>query len=162
MCVKLWAVYRKIYNICTLSELWNEFCELFTKWLWTKYSVHYHEDTVNCVLWNLHYCVLQTLNCVPRNIYRSIYLLLCTVKCEHVHQEIYRPGTAISHASNLCTAVEGDQNKEFRGNASFLREKGPRGGIQIYIAIVFSILTRKPNIISIRSNWCINLFFIGL
>ena len=25
-------------------------------------------------------------------------------------QEIYRPGTAISHASNLCTAVGGDQN----------------------------------------------------
>ena len=26
-------------------------------------------------------------------------------------QEIYRPGTAISHASDLCTAVGGDQNK---------------------------------------------------
>ena len=38
-----------------------------------------------------------------------------------IEQEIYRPGTAISHASNLCTAVGGDQN------ASFLREKGPRG-----------------------------------
>ena len=24
---------------------------------------------------------------------------------------------SISQASNLCTAVEGDQNKEFRGNA---------------------------------------------
>jgi len=24
-----------------------------------------------------------------------------------------------------------DQNKEFKGNASFLREKGPRGGIRI-------------------------------
>ena len=48
------------------------------------------------------------------------------------YQEIYRPGTAISHASNLCTAVGGDHNKEFRGNASFLREKGPRGGIKIY------------------------------
>ena len=32
-------------------------------------------------------------------------------------QEKYRPGTAISDASNLCTAVGGDQNKEFRGNA---------------------------------------------
>jgi len=42
-------------------------------------------------------------------------------------QEIYRTGTAISDASNLCTAVGGDQNKEFRGNSSFLREKGPRG-----------------------------------
>ena len=51
------------------------------------------------------------------------------------NQEIYRPGTAISDASNLCTAVGGDQNKEFRGNALFLREKGPRG--------VFSILTRS-------------------
>ena len=67
-------------------------------------------------------------------------------------QEIYRPGTAISAASNMCIAVGGDQNKEFRGNASFLREKGPRGGIRIYIANVFSILTRKPKIISIRSN----------
>jgi len=40
--------------------------------------------------------------------------------------EIYRPGTAISHASNRCTAVGGDQNKEFRGNASFLRERAQR------------------------------------
>jgi len=30
------------------------------------------------------------------------------------------------------SAVGGDQNKEFRGNASFLWEKGPRGGIIIY------------------------------
>ena len=44
-----------------------------------------------------------------------------------LHQELYRPGTAISDASNLCTAVGGDQNKEFRGNASFLRGKGPKG-----------------------------------
>ena len=50
-------------------------------------------------------------------------------------QEIYRPGTAKSDASNLCTAVGGDQHKEFRGNTSFLRSKGPRGGIRI--AIVF-------------------------
>ena len=47
------------------------------------------------------------------------------------YQEIYRPGTAISDASNLCTAVGGNQNKEFRGNATFLREKGPRGGMKI-------------------------------
>ena len=46
-------------------------------------------------------------------------------------QEIYRPRTAMSDASNLCTVVDGDQNKEFRGNASFLREKSPRGGIRI-------------------------------
>ena len=37
-----------------------------------------------------------------------------------------------SKASNLCTSVGGDQNKEFRGNAAFLREKGPRGGIKMY------------------------------
>ena len=35
-------------------------------------------------------------------------------------QEIYRPGTAISDASNLCTAVGGDQNKEFRGKTSIM------------------------------------------
>ena len=34
----------------------------------------------------------------------------------NLNQEIYRPGTAIFDASNLCTAVGGDQNKEFRGN----------------------------------------------
>ena len=61
-------------------------------------------------------------------------------------QEIYRPGTAISDASNLCTAVGGDQNKEFIGNASFLMEKGTRGGKVIYI----------------RSSLIINLFFVGL
>ena len=45
------------------------------------------------------------------------------------NQEIYRPGTALYDASNLCTAVGGDQNKEFRGNASFLtfEGKGPKG-----------------------------------
>jgi len=36
-------------------------------------------------------------------------------------------GTAISCASNLCTAVGRDQNKEFRGNASFLRERAQKG-----------------------------------
>ena len=68
-----------------------------------------------------------------------------------IDPRIYRPETVISDASNLCTAVGGDQNKELRGNASFLREKGARGGIRIY-AIVFSMLTRKPKIISIRYN----------
>ena len=77
-------------------------------------------------------------------------------------QEIYRPGTAISDASNLCTAVGGDQDKEFMGNASFLMEKGTRGGIRIYIFIVFSIMPRKPKVISIRSSLIINLFFVGL
>ena len=42
------------------------------------------------------------------------------------HQEIYRPGTDISDASNQFTAVGGDQNKEFRDSASFLRERAQR------------------------------------
>ena len=46
-------------------------------------------------------------------------------------QEIYRPGTAISDASNLCTAVGGDQNKEFRGKTSIMM-----GGEIKYIAIL--------------------------
>ena len=46
-------------------------------------------------------------------------------------QEIYRPGTAISDASNLCTAVGGNQNKEFRGKTSIW---GGKGGIR-YIDI---------------------------
>ena len=47
-----------------------------------------------------------------------IYLILNTAVKPSSNQEIYRPGTAISDASNLCTAVGGDQNKEFKGNAS--------------------------------------------
>ena len=39
----------------------------------------------------------------------------------HLVQEIYRPGTTISDASNLCTAVGGDQHKEFRGKISIMR-----------------------------------------
>ena len=62
-----------------------------------------------------------------------------------LHQELYRTGTAISDASNLCTAVGGDQNKEFRGNASFLREKGPRGGIRIYCYCVFHVNQKAKN-----------------
>ena len=58
---------------------------------------------------------------------------------------MYRPGTAISHASNLCTAVGRDQNKEFRGNESFLREKGPRGGIKIYCYCIFHIHQKVKN-----------------
>ena len=61
-----------------------------------------------------------------------------------------RPGTTISHVSNLCTGVGGDQKKEFRGTALFLREKGLRGGIKIYCYCI--ILTKKPKIISIRST----------
>ena len=44
-----------------------------------------------------------------------------------MNQEIYRPGTAISHASNLCAAVGGDQNIEFRGNESHFRGKKAQG-----------------------------------
>jgi len=33
--------------------------------------------------------------------------------------------------------VGGDQNKEFRGNASFLREKGPRGGNKNILLLYF-------------------------
>ena len=60
-------------------------------------------------------------------------------------QEIYRPGTAISHASNLCTAVGGYQSKELWGSASFLREKGPRGGIRIYWCCIFHINQKVKN-----------------
>ena len=45
------------------------------------------------------------------------------------NQEIYRPGTTKSDASNLCTAVGGDQNKKFRGNA--FEVKGPKGWSKI-------------------------------
>ena len=51
----------------------------------------------------------------------------------------------MSHASNLCTEVGGDQDKEFRGNASFLREKGPRGGIRIYCYFIFHINKKAKN-----------------
>ena len=43
-------------------------------------------------------------------------------------QEIYRPGTSISNASNLCTAVGGDHNKEFRGKTSIMRGGGGNKG----------------------------------
>ena len=61
------------------------------------------------------------------------------------NQEIYRPGTVISDASNLCTAVGGDQNKEFRGNASFLREKGLRVGKRRYCYCIFRIDQKVKN-----------------
>ena len=61
------------------------------------------------------------------------------------NQEIYRPGTAISHASNPCIAMVGDQNKEFRGNASFLRETSPRGGIRIYCYCIFHVEQKAKN-----------------
>ena len=59
-------------------------------------------------------------------------------------QEMYRPGTTILiDASNLCTAVGGDQNKEFRGHAPFFMEKG---GIKIYCYCIFHI-DQKANLI---------------
>ena len=57
-------------------------------------------------------------------------------------QEIYSPGTAISDASNPCTVI---QNKEFRGNASFLRKQGPRGGKKIYCYCIFHIDQKAKN-----------------
>ena len=44
-----------------------------------------------------------------------------------------------------CTAVGGDQNKEFRGNASFLREKGQRGGIKTYCYCMFHFDQKAKN-----------------
>ena len=62
-----------------------------------------------------------------------------------LQQEIYRPGTAISHASNLCTPVGRDQNYEFKGNLSFLREKGSRDGIRKYCYCIFHIDQKAKN-----------------
>ena len=53
------------------------------------------------------------------------------------NQEIYRPGTAISNASNLCTAVGGDQNKEFRGKTSIIGKGDNK---------IFRFTLRKPEI----------------
>ena len=71
--------------------------------------------------------------------------LPCSISTHGLEQEIYRPGTTISDASNLCTAVGGDQNKEFRGNASILREKGPRAGIRIYCFFLFNFDQKAKN-----------------
>ena len=62
-----------------------------------------------------------------------------------IDQEMYRPGIAISDASNLCTAVGRDKNKEFRGNASFLKGKCPKGGIRIYCYCIFHIDQKAKN-----------------
>ena len=37
----------------------------------------------------------------------------------YLAQEVYRPGTTIYHAVNLCTAVGRDQNKKFRATHHF-------------------------------------------
>ena len=67
----------------------------------------------------LHYRP-ETVHCSTKDAYTSEITIFALLYFAHV-QEIYRPGTAISDASNRCTAVGGDQNKEFRGNASFVR-----------------------------------------
>ena len=72
------------------------------------------------------------INCVF--VWKSIYIKFC-IKIEGLNgsysantqpltQEIYSPGTAISDASNLYTAVGGDKNKEFRGKTSNMWEGG--------------------------------------
>ena len=80
---------------------------------------------------------LNTVHALENDILSSILIVYQTCQIKNLnklkipfsqYQKIYRPGTAISHASNPCTALGGDRNKEFTGNASFLREKGPRGG----------------------------------
>ena len=50
-----------------------------------------------------------------------------TLKLDYLIQYIDQEPAYLSHASNLCTAVGGDKNKEFRGNASFFEGKGPKG-----------------------------------
>ena len=46
-------------------------------------------------------------------------------------QEIYRPGTAISHARRSKQRIQGQR--------IILREKGPRGGIKICCYCIFHI-----------------------
>ena len=60
------------------------------------------------------------------NIYSTFYTVYINITRTGTKTIVFRKkyidnGTAISDASNLCSAVEGDKNKEFRGNASFLR-----------------------------------------
>ena len=82
---------------------------------------------------------------------------------DRLDQEIYRPGTAISDALNLRTPVGGDQNKEFRGNASFLREKGPRGAWnknKLLLYFPYWPESRKSYVFGL--TWYFDLFFVGL
>ena len=108
-----------------------------------------------------HIFILHNLKQTHECLYVAVFfnLMFCSFfgyKCRwaHVYNPLLRPCERLpqlSDLSNLCTAVGGDQNKEFRGVLSFLREKGPRGGIRIYCFCIFHI-TKKPKIISIRSN----------
>ena len=89
----------------------------------------------------------------PSNIYSILFAFDI-----NFHQEIYRPGTTISDASNLCTAVGGDQNKEFRGNASFLREKRPKGWNKNILYFSYWSESQKSEVFAL--TWYINLFIV--
>ena len=61
-------------------------------------------------------CIFMPLNVlstpIPFSIRNGIIWTFATNTCQlsyRLYQEIYRPGTTISDASNLCTAVGGDQ-----------------------------------------------------
>ena len=97
-----------------------------------------------------HIFILHNLKQTHECLYVAVFfnLMFCSFfgyKCRwaHVYNPLLLRLPQVSNLSNLCTAVGGDQNKEFRGNISFLRE--------IYCFCIFHI-TKKPKIISIRSN----------
>jgi len=74
----------------------------------------------------LKYCK-HKLNCTVSTMCTLVTGSICTILLSTHYafsQEIYRPETAISDASNLCTAVGGDQNKEFTGKTSIMWEGG--------------------------------------
>ena len=50
----------------------------------------------------------------------------------------------------------GDQNKEFKGNASILREKGPRGLIRIKCYCIFYIDQKPKKVFAL--TWCIWMY----
>jgi len=53
-------------------------------------------------------------------------------------QEIYRSGTAIFHASNLCTAVGGDLKQRIQGQRIIFEGKGPKGWNKNILLLYFS------------------------
>ena len=57
---------------------------------------------------------------------------------DRTNKETYRPRTATSHTSNLCTVVGGDQNKEFRGNCIIFEGKGPKGWNKNILLLYFN------------------------
>ena len=62
--------------------------------------------------------------------YPIIMTIICQLAKVSIKKYIDSSGTAISDASNLCTVGGGDQNREFRGNSSFLRDKAPGQGVE--------------------------------